>query len=189
MNVAEVMPASCPGLHLVELHREATAFGPTQVHAQQHVGPVLRIGAPGTGMHLAHRVLLVVLTGEQCSQLELVELATQRRERIGDLAFDGVVGLLASELEERVGIVDTSCQRLPPLDVVDDARQFARHLACAVGIVPEIGSGRLGLELRAYLARARRFAGSRARRRVVAAATRGRRRSHAQRATTPRQRP
>ena len=36
---------------LLHLGREAARLGPAQVHAQQHLGPVLRVGAAGAGAH------------------------------------------------------------------------------------------------------------------------------------------
>ena len=67
-----------PGLgalaDVVDLDREAPALRPAREHAQQHLRPVLRVGAAGTRAHLADRVALVVLAGEQRAELEPVEL-------------------------------------------------------------------------------------------------------------------
>src|SRR5262245_28688881 len=52
------------GRHFVELDGEPAAFGPTQVHAEQHVGPVLRVGAAGARVDRADRVTVVVVAGE-----------------------------------------------------------------------------------------------------------------------------
>ena len=46
----------------------------------KHLGPVLGVGAPVFGVDLADGVELVVLTGEQRPQLELVELGGQARD-------------------------------------------------------------------------------------------------------------
>ena len=53
---------------------EALALGPAQVHAQQHLGPILALGAPGAGMDLHDPALeKIVPAGEQQLGLELVE--------------------------------------------------------------------------------------------------------------------
>src|SRR3546814_11924870 len=51
-----------------QLDLEAAAFGPAQIHAQQHLGPVLRFGASGAGLQINISVVLV-------------ELATRSEER------------------------------------------------------------------------------------------------------------
>ena len=44
---------------------EAVALGPAQIHAQQHLGPVLAFGAAGAGMDGHDGAALVVFAGEQ----------------------------------------------------------------------------------------------------------------------------
>ena len=59
-------PGLLAGRHLVDLDVKPP-LGPALVHPQHHLGPVLRVGAAGAGVHLAHGVALVVLTGEQAA--------------------------------------------------------------------------------------------------------------------------
>jgi hypothetical protein len=59
---------------LVDLQREARALGPTAVHPQQDLGPVLRVDAAVLGVDLHDAVGLVVLAGEQAAQVELTQL-------------------------------------------------------------------------------------------------------------------
>ena len=96
-----------PRRDLVELDVEAPPLGPAQVHAQQHVGPVLGIGPALAGLDLADGVGLVVLAGEQRAQLELVEGGRRStRSDLGDLGLERLVGLLPGQLVERLGVVD-----------------------------------------------------------------------------------
>src|SRR6185369_11272554 len=44
---------------------EAALLGPLEIHAQQHLGPVLRFGAPGARMNGANSVAAIVIAGEQ----------------------------------------------------------------------------------------------------------------------------
>ena len=84
-----------PGLlslrRLVDLDGEAAAFGPPLVHAQQHLGPVLRVGAAGAGVDFAHRVELVVLAREERLQLERAEARPERVDRLDELGVEGGV--------------------------------------------------------------------------------------------------
>ena len=75
MNSAEEIPASVPSWHRVHLDGEAPPLGPAQIHPQQHLGPVLGVGAALPRLDLADCVALVVFAREQRPQLELVETA------------------------------------------------------------------------------------------------------------------
>ena len=52
------------GLHVHHFALEAAALGPADVHAQQHLGPVLRLGAAGAGMDGDDGVAAIVLAAE-----------------------------------------------------------------------------------------------------------------------------
>ena len=75
------MPASSPGVASISVGLEAALLGPAQVHAQQHLGPVLRVGAAGAGRDLHERGAAVVLAGEERGLLERVDLARGRAGR------------------------------------------------------------------------------------------------------------
>src|ERR1044072_4627960 len=44
---------------------EAALLGPLEIHAQQHLGPVLRLGASRARMNRANSVAAIVVAGEQ----------------------------------------------------------------------------------------------------------------------------
>ena len=82
-------------LAVEELDVVALLLRPAQVHAHQHLGPVLRLGAAGAGVDREDRVLVVVGTREL--ELEL-ERPSSRAEPL-DEAFELGVGLaLGDEL-------------------------------------------------------------------------------------------
>src|SRR4029079_17931534 len=58
----------------VDLVTEAAPLGPSSVHAQQYLGPVLGVDAAVFGFDLHDAIGLVVLADEQAAQVELVEL-------------------------------------------------------------------------------------------------------------------
>ena len=62
------------GRVLEHVDGEAAPLAPAQVHAQQHLGPVLRLGAAGAGLNVEERVVRVHLAREHAAELEPLEL-------------------------------------------------------------------------------------------------------------------
>jgi hypothetical protein len=60
------------------------SLGPAQIHPEQHLGPVLRFGAPGTRLDIDKRVVLIELTREHAPELELLD----RLLGAGEIALD-----------------------------------------------------------------------------------------------------
>ena len=58
-----------------DLDRVALSLGPARVHAHEHRGPVLRLGAAGAGADLELRVAEVVRTRQQRAKAERFDLA------------------------------------------------------------------------------------------------------------------
>jgi hypothetical protein len=56
----------------------AVLFGPARIHAQQHLRPVLRLGAAGAGVHFQEGVVGVGLAGQQALDLASLGLGGQR---------------------------------------------------------------------------------------------------------------
>ena len=52
------------GSHVQDSGMVVALLGPAQVHTQQHLGPVLGVGAAGAGVDSEDGVAAVVLTGE-----------------------------------------------------------------------------------------------------------------------------
>ena len=64
-------PRLLPRRGLLHLDLEAAPLGPAQVHPQQHLGPVLGVGAAGAGVDGDDGVAGVVLAAEQARLFEL----------------------------------------------------------------------------------------------------------------------
>ena len=123
---------------------EPSALRPPEVHAKQHLGPVLRLGPARAGVDRDDRVLAVVLAAEHLLDLaglhvllERVqatrELGIDRLARIGPFEQDRqVVGLLP-EREDQVAVL---LQASPPL----------QHLLRVGLVFPEIWRRRAGFE-------------------------------------------
>ena len=72
----------------VDLNAEAAALGPARVHAQQHLGPVLGVGAAGAGVQFDDGVVFVIGAAEQTQGLEIGDVALERLDRVGELVED-----------------------------------------------------------------------------------------------------
>ena len=128
-------------------------FGPTQIHAENHVGPVLRFGATGAGLNIDKRIVIVHFAAEHSTKFEggeaPFEAGQVRREFV-----DGTLVLFFERQDEqlmRIGkrgrqLIKASddflqlrallAQRLGPLRLVPDVRlfQLPLHLGQAFGL-------------------------------------------------------
>ena len=72
-----------------DLGLEAARFGPAQIHAHQHAGPVLRFRSAGTGLDIEVAIGAVVFTGEHAAEFQLRQLLFQHIE-LGDSFVEGL---------------------------------------------------------------------------------------------------
>ena len=131
LMVADLMPATSPSEHSMSSGFVAVGIAPAQVHAQHHVGPVLGLGATGTGLDVDVAVGTVVLTGEHATELEIHQLGLQLLvgfdhgfvEGLFVFAFDG-------QADQHLDVIDALGQGI---DGADDVLQGTRSLpsACA----------------------------------------------------------
>ncbi len=75
---AFLMPASSPVLLVVDLDLPALALAVARVHAQEHRGPVHRLGAAGARVDVDEAVGPVLLAREHPLQLELRDVRLER---------------------------------------------------------------------------------------------------------------
>ena len=93
---------------LGHLDPEAAPLGPAQVHPQQHLGPVLRVGAAGARAHRDDGVAGVVLAVEEARLLELGQPALDRGELLVELGGD--LGILGRHLDEVAEVGDVGAR-------------------------------------------------------------------------------
>ena len=88
-----------------DLGLEAALLAPAQVHAQQHLRPVLRLGAAGPGLDVEERAVRVHLARKHALEFELLDVALERRE----VALDGLrrrfVVLFDSQVQQLAGVL------------------------------------------------------------------------------------
>ena len=127
------------------IHLHAISFSPAQVHAEQHLRPILAFRAARTGVHGNYGIARIVLTRKQHGVFQLA----QRRLKRLHIAHNVSLYTLAftSELKERIQIV----RQRPDLDIVVDpffqALAILHHLLAALRLVPEVGFSNQGFGL------------------------------------------
>ena len=97
------------GLIVDQLALEAAALRPSQVHPEQHLGPVLRLGAAGAGMNRDDRVLAIVLAAEHLLDLAGLHFLIERLERLRELRVHRLAGL--RPLDEHAEVVALLLER------------------------------------------------------------------------------
>src|SRR5262249_33286751 len=130
-----------PRLQLEQLGLEAAPLGPAEIHAQQHLGPVLRLEATRTRMDLDDGVAGVVLAAQQLLELQRVEalrdaldLAPELVERVG-VTF-------LRQLEVDLRLVHALALPAPSGDGGLHPRVLPGDGLRALGVVPEVGRRR-----------------------------------------------
>ena len=118
---------------------EAVLLGPARVHAQQHLRPVLALGAAGAGMDFEIGIELVGLARQQRLQLAPRDFVLQVLQRLFGVGDDGRIVLGLAELDHADIVLELT------LDLADAGQRILQRgallhqLLCFLGIVPEIG--------------------------------------------------
>ena len=124
-------------LHHLDL--ETVLLGPARIHAQQHIGPVLALGAAGAGMHFEIGIVGVGFAGQQRFELAARHLGLDPLERF--LGFgDGCLILLGlAEFDHGDLVVELLLDAADRLELIFERGALLHHLLGARGVVPEIG--------------------------------------------------
>jgi hypothetical protein len=97
-------------------------------------------------MHRDQRIPPVVRTGQHELEFEVFQLLLDRRDLLLDFgAGVGVVGLFC-EVEQDARILDALGDLNPRCDLVAQAGKLLEDALCRLGVVPEVGRGRLFFE-------------------------------------------
>ncbi len=124
---------------LDDLGGEAVLVGPAQVHAQQHVGPVLGLGAAGTGLDVQVGVVGVHLAAEHAAELELLEDLAQAFDFGGDVVHGAFVVLLDRHVEQVAGVGQAAGQLIQGLDDLRQLRALAAEILGVLRVAPDVG--------------------------------------------------
>ena len=127
---------------LLHLDLEATLLRPAQVHAQEHLGPVLGVGPARSAVHRHDCVAGVVVAAEEARLLELAELALDVGELLGELRLERVV----TERREVGEIRYVRLELAEALELALGAAVLGGDGSGALAVVPEAGFLHLALE-------------------------------------------
>ena len=128
-------------LIVIENRFETLALCPSQIHAQQHVSPILRLGAARAGVDRHDGVARIVFPREQRLGFEFIEEIAQR----GNLASQIGIDILALFGQVKIGVnVVTAAAKVG----VSSKRMLqtlllAHDLLRALRIGPQVRLGRL----------------------------------------------
>ena len=128
-------------------------LGPAQVHAHQHLGPVLRLGTPGPGMNLEETIIGVGLTGEQAFDLELGGAVTHGAQGRLGLGGNGRVAFLLGHFQEFQIVVQFGFETGKGLELGFKACTVAHDRLSLGRIGPQVRVLGLGVERRQRLYR------------------------------------
>src|SRR5689334_13846756 len=121
---------------------KALAFSPAQVHAKQHLRPILAFGPAGARMDRDDRVAMIVLAGEQHRRLQLLHQFAHALQFALDLAIHRLA--FAGEFEHSVQIVHNAAYTDIVLDALLQALALLHHFLAFFGLIPEVRRGDLG---------------------------------------------
>jgi hypothetical protein len=126
-----------PLLLVDDLGREAVALGPAEIHPQQHLGPVGRLGAACACADRQDRRALVMLTGEQERRPLAAEVGLERGRIAVDLGHEiGIVGF-GEQLDGGFEILCAGVEPVPCLDLGSKSVGLAKDLLGGPLVVPE----------------------------------------------------
>ena len=148
-----------------QLAPEPTAFRPAQIHPQQHLGPVLRLGPAGARMDGDDRVLPVVRAAEHLLDLARLHLLIERFERLTEFRIHRFARL--GPFDEDGEIVALLAERRDQIAVLFQAFTALLHFLGFSRVFPEVGGGGARLQAGQFLLRAGGFKDSSADRRRV----------------------
>ena len=137
------------GLFVDNLGLESAPLTPTEIHAEQHSGPILGIGAARSRIYGHDRIASIIGSGQQCFSLcffnvffEFIESALQFAER---------ALVITREFEEHAGIIDLPAKLLGFLyGGLETAARFQDCLRAFL-IVPEVWFCKLFFEFGEFL--------------------------------------
>lgn len=138
-TVAPLMPATSPSDRLDDSGVEAVLVGPAQVHAQQHVGPVLGLGAAGAGLDVQVGVVRVHLAAEHAAELQLLEDLAQTLDFVGNVVDGALVVFLDRHVQQVAGVGQAAGQVVQGFHHLRQLGALAAEVLGVFGVVPDVG--------------------------------------------------
>jgi hypothetical protein len=123
-------------------------LGPAQVHAEQHLGPVLRLGSARARLDVEVGIIAVHLACKHAPELELRQLGLEPGEVVGDLVHGTTVVFVYRQFEETFGIVQTGRELFESADDCLEFRPLLSQSLRAIRVIPDVGLLEFALNFR-----------------------------------------
>src|SRR5262249_28675439 len=121
-----------------DLRVKPLALGPAQVHAQEHLSPILRLGAACPRMNGENGVFLIVLAAEPTSPSLLRAGALEPSQRTSNLPRHRQLLLGLGQIQHQRLLLQSLLQALPAFDRLLQRGTPPHQLLRALGILPQI---------------------------------------------------
>ena len=122
---------------IVDIDLPAATVAVAQVHAKEHLAPVLSLKAPLPRRNGNDRVAVIEVVGKPAGKLELRELVLERRRGFSRLGKKIVVPHLLAELERRGGVIELGVRAIDGGHIGLGRSKLRHHIAGGVRIVPK----------------------------------------------------
>ena len=136
-TVADLMPGLLAAALFDPFGLVIVRLRPADIHPQQHLGPVLRLGAAGPGMHFEIAVVGVGLAGEEALKLAPRRFRAQLFEGRLGVGDDGRLALGLTHLDQLEGVGDLPLDTAVTADRLVEPGALAQQLLCRGGIIPQ----------------------------------------------------
>ena len=141
------MPATSPGRFVEHVDREAVLLAPAQVHAEQHRGPVLRLGAAGARLDVDERVVRVHLAGEHPPKFEPRDLGSDAVHLADQVGEQRRIVFLARERLQLRGLAERLVDAAQRTDDGFELGALAPQVLRALGVAPDLRILELAVDL------------------------------------------
>ena len=121
--------------------------GPAHIHAQQHLGPILGLGAAGPGMDFEIAVVAVGLAREQAFEFAPRRFAAQFVERGLGLGDDRRLAFAFAQFDQFDRLVDLALDASVAADRLIEPGALAQQLLRRDGVVPQAWVLDFGVQL------------------------------------------
>jgi hypothetical protein len=118
---------------------EAVLFGPARVHAQQHRGPVLALGAAGAGMYFEIGIEAVGFAAEQGFELAARDFLLEGFQRGLGLGHDAFIALGLAEFDHADIVLELTLDLADAVKRILQRGPLLHQFLRLLGIVPEVG--------------------------------------------------
>ena len=119
---------------------------PAQIHAQDHVCPILRLSTAGARLNIDESITGVLLAAEHATKFQATYLFLEAC-KVGDEFFDRVgIIFFQRHLQKFVSISKPGCQRIKAENDLFQKRPFLAERLGPIRLVPDVGFFQFSLD-------------------------------------------